>query len=68
MTKQKAARRSGNYKRAYVPLVKVDKNTIAKFDSERARYVNFVKGGSLAAVALCLMFLVLSCGVVMFGW
>lgn len=68
MTKYKAARRSPNYKRANVPLVKVDKHTISKFDDERARYANFVKGGSLAAVVLIAMFAFLSCGVWWFGW
>lgn len=68
MTKQKAARRSSHYKRAFVPLVKKDRYILSRASAEHERYENFQRGSLYAAIALCAMFAFLSAGVWWFGW
>ena len=68
MVTKRAARRSSNYKRAFVPLVKKDAVSIARARAEHERYENFQHGSLYAAIALCAMFALLLAGVVMFGW
>ena len=66
--RKNAARRSCNYRRAYRPLVKVDAHSLSQLEERRRRERNFLIGSYGAAVLMCLMFLFLSVGVVMFGW
>jgi len=42
--------------------------TLAQMEEERIKQRNFAIGSYGAAVLMCLLFLVLSAGVVMFGW
>ena len=68
MQKTRAARRSCSYRRAYRPLVKPDRASIARMTSEHERYDSFTRGGYYAAALMCAMFIFLSVGCVVFGW
>lgn len=66
--RKKAARNSCNYAAPTSTLVKRDMPSVSQLEYERLRAANFEAGSLLAAAALCIMFLILSLGVVVFQW
>jgi len=69
MVTKRTTRSSSHY---YAPMSTLVRSrtpkTLAQMEEERIKQRNFAIGSYGAAVLMCLLFLVLSAGVVMFGW
>lgn len=68
MRRNKATRSSSSYPASYVNPAKNDYKSISQLEAERSRRDVFITGSNGAAALMCLMFLVLTIGAVMFGW
>ena len=68
MTTKRTTRSSGNYHAPYVHSGHRDYKSIAQHEAEIRRRDNFRYGSYGAALAMCLMFVVLSVGCVMGLW
>ena len=67
--RKKTARNGCNHYAPTSTLVKSrTPKTLAQMEEERRKQRNFAIGSYGAAVVMCLLFLVLSAGVVVFGW
>ena len=68
MRQERATPRRSHPRGANSALVKPGYASISQIERERERRENFETGSMLAAMLLCVMFLVLSLGCWWFGW